>query len=53
MSTRNSFVVLPFALALPVHQQAAAVVIVLQSLVELLGMLVLLALVRRRPCPPT
>jgi len=48
MTTRNSFVVLPFALALPVHQQMAAVVIVLQSLVELLGMLVLLALVRRR-----
>lgn len=48
MTTRNSFVVLPFALALPAHQQAAAVVIVLQSLIELLGMMVLLGLVRRQ-----
>lgn len=37
--TRNSFVVLPFALTLPAGWEAAAVVIVLQSLVELLGML--------------
>ena len=48
MSTRNSFVVLPFALALPADQQAAAIVVVLQSLVELLGMLVLLWLVPKR-----
>lgn len=38
MGTRNSFVVLPFALALPAGKEAAAVVIVLQSLVELFGM---------------
>lgn len=38
MSTRNSFVVLPFALSLPADWEMAAVVIVLQSLVELFGM---------------
>lgn len=37
--TRNSFVVLPFALALPAGWEAAAMVIVLQSLVELLAMI--------------
>lgn len=36
--TRNSFVVLPFALALPAGWQATVIVIVLQSLVELFGM---------------
>lgn len=36
--TRNSFVVLPFALTLPPGWEAAAVVIVVQSLVELFGM---------------
>ncbi|MFN3585898.1 MAG: arsenic resistance protein, partial [Moraxellaceae bacterium] len=36
--TRNSFVVLPFALTLPVGWELAAVVIVVQSLVELVGM---------------
>lgn len=36
--TRNSFVVLPFALALPAGWEIAAVVIVVQSLVELFGM---------------
>lgn len=41
-ATRNSFVVLPLALALPAEWAAAAVVIVLQSVVELLGVLVLL-----------
>lgn len=45
--TRNSFVVLPLALALPVGWEAAAVVIVYQSLVELLGMVLWLALVPR------
>jgi ACR3 family arsenite efflux pump ArsB len=40
--TRNSFVVLPFALALPAGWEASALVIVLQSLVELLGMLLYL-----------
>ncbi len=46
-ATRNSFVVLPLALALPAEWAAAAVVIVLQSVVELLGVLVLLWLVPR------
>ena len=46
-ATRNSFVVLPFALALPAGWEVAAVVIVLQSLVELAGVLVLLWLVPR------
>lgn len=45
--TRNSFVVLPLALALPAELSIAAPVIVLQSLVELLGMLVFLSLVPR------
>ncbi len=40
--TRNSFVVLPFALALPQPWEAAVVVIVFQSLVELFGMVVYL-----------
>lgn len=43
-ATRNSFVVLPLALALPASWQAAAVVVVFQSLVELFGMLLLLFL---------
>lgn len=38
LGTRNSFVVLPFALALPEGWALAVVVIVLQTLVELLGM---------------
>jgi ACR3 family arsenite efflux pump ArsB len=38
--TRNSFVVLPLALALPGDWSAAAVVVVFQSLVELFGMAV-------------
>lgn len=38
LGTRNSFVVLPFALALPAGWEATAVIIVFQSLVELLGM---------------
>jgi ACR3 family arsenite efflux pump ArsB len=36
--TRNSFVVLPIALSLPAGWEVVAVVIVVQSLVELLGM---------------
>ena len=40
--TRNSFVVLPIALTLPKAWQAAVVVIVFQSLVELFGMVVYL-----------
>lgn len=39
MGTRNSFVVLPFALALPAGWETTVVVIVFQSLVELSGML--------------
>ena len=38
LGTRNSFVVLPFALSLPAGWEVAAVVIVVQSLVELVGM---------------
>lgn len=40
LGTRNSFIVLPFALALPVGWEAAAIVVVTQSLVELVGMAV-------------
>jgi len=49
--TRNSFVVLPRALALPVGWEAAVAVIVLQSLIELSGMIVYLWLVPRRIFP--
>lgn len=38
MGTRNSFVVLPLALALPASWELAVIAIVFQSLVELLGM---------------
>ncbi len=38
LATRNSFVVLPFALSLPSGWEIASVVIVVQSLVELFGM---------------
>ncbi|MFN3439505.1 MAG: arsenic resistance protein [Acidovorax sp.] len=48
LGTRNSFVVLPFALALPAGWEATAVVVVVQSLVELLGMAVYLWWVPRR-----
>ena len=47
LGTRNSFVVLPLALALAPPWQAATVVIVFQSLVELFGMLAYLGLVPR------
>ncbi|BBA33653.1 bile acid:sodium symporter [Methylocaldum marinum] len=40
--TRNSFVVLPFALALPAGWETTVVVIVFQSLVELFGMVLYL-----------
>jgi ACR3 family arsenite efflux pump ArsB len=42
LGTRNSFVVLPFALSLPAGWELATVVIVVQSLVELLGMVLFL-----------
>lgn len=41
-ATRNSFVVLPFALALPAAWDMAVIVIVFQSLVELFGMVAFL-----------
>jgi ACR3 family arsenite efflux pump ArsB len=47
LSTRNSFVVLPLALALPAGAEAAARVIVLQSLIELLAMILFVRLVPR------
>ena len=56
LGTRNSFVVLPFALTLPAGWETVAVVIVLQSLVELLGMLAYLAWMPRlfqEKRPPT
>jgi ACR3 family arsenite efflux pump ArsB len=40
VSTRNSFVVLPLALALPSGWEATATVIVLQTLIELSGMII-------------
>ncbi|THF66407.1 arsenic resistance protein [Pseudothauera nasutitermitis] len=51
LGTRNSFVVLPIALALPPGWEAAIVVIVLQSLVELFGMVACLWLVPGRLFP--
>ena len=47
LGTRNSFVVLPLALALSAEWRLAIVVIVFQSLVELLGVLVYLRAVPR------
>ncbi|KAB7627597.1 arsenic resistance protein [Alkalilimnicola sp. S0819] len=51
LGTRNSFMMLPFALALPSGWELAAVAIVLQSLVELFGMLVFLAWLPERLFP--
>ncbi|WP_240036420.1 hypothetical protein [Halomonas urmiana] len=52
--TRNSFVMLPLALTLPEALQAAVVVIVFQSLVELFGMVAYLSWVPSKllPEPP-
>lgn len=47
LGTRNSFVVLPLALALPAGWEPTAHVIVLQALIELVGMLVFLRVVPR------
>lgn len=47
LGTRNSFVVLPLVLAWPGAGAVAASVVVIQSLVELCGMLAYLALARR------
>ncbi|MCA8863590.1 MULTISPECIES: arsenic resistance protein [unclassified Halomonas] len=49
--TRNSFVMLPIALTLPSAWQAAVVVVVFQSLVELLGMVAFLRWVPSRLIP--
>jgi ACR3 family arsenite efflux pump ArsB len=51
LGTRNSFVVLPLALALSRQWQRATVVIVFQSLVELFGMVAYLWLVPRFLAP--
>jgi ACR3 family arsenite efflux pump ArsB len=48
LGTRNSFVVLPFALTLPAGWETATVVIVVQSVVELFGMTFYLWWVPRR-----
>lgn len=47
MGTRNSFVVLPLALSLPTGWEVAAVVIVVQSLVELFGMVAFVWMIPR------
>jgi arsenite transporter len=54
LGTRNSFVVLPLALALPSSFELAVVSVVFQSLVELLGMALFLWLVPNLlfPMPP-
>lgn len=51
--TRNSFVMLPIALSLPNAWQAAVVVIVFQSLVELFGMVAYLRWVPSKLLPDT
>lgn len=48
LGTRNSFLVLPLALALPAGWEIAVIVIVVQSLVELSGMLFYLRWVPKR-----
>lgn len=53
VSTRNSFVVLPIALALPEAAAVAVVVIVVQTFVELFGMVIAVKLVPSIvPAPP-
>ncbi|RIV40743.1 arsenic resistance protein [Micromonospora radicis] len=47
LGTRNSFIVLPFAISLPGGWEIAAVVVVMQSLVELFGMIFYLWFVPR------
>lgn len=51
LTTRDSFVVLTFAIALPAAREMAAIVIVFQSLIELFGMLALSWLVPRKLLP--
>ncbi|UCZ55655.1 arsenic resistance protein [Desulfurispirillum indicum] len=50
--TRNSFVVLPLALALPQGYELAVSIVVLQSLIELFGMVLYLWWVPTRLFPP-
>ncbi|EIE97026.1 arsenic resistance protein [Saccharomonospora glauca] len=47
LGTRNSFIVLPFAFSLPAGWEVTAIVIVMQSLVELFGMVFYLWFVPR------
>lgn len=47
LGTRNSFIVLPFALSLPPGWEVVAIVVVMQSLVELFGMVFYLWFVPR------
>lgn len=51
LGTRNSFVVLPLALALPPSFEPAVVAVVFQSLIELLGMVVYLWWIPKRLFP--
>ncbi|OOC48729.1 arsenic resistance protein [Thioalkalivibrio versutus] len=51
LGSRNSFVVLPIALALPQGLELAVVVVVFQSLVELIGMMVYLWWIPRHLFP--
>ncbi len=53
LGTRNSFVVLPLALALPASFELVVVAVVFQSLVELIGMVVYLWWVPTRLFPST
>ncbi|UIE37213.1 hypothetical protein [Leptodesmis sichuanensis] len=58
LGTRSSFVVLPFALALPESWSVVVTIVVLQPLVELTGMMVYLwwvpqRLLKDRSAPPT
>jgi arsenite transporter len=51
LGTRNSFLVLPFLLALPPYWEVAIVIVVLQTLVELFGMIAYLMAVPRYLLP--
>lgn len=53
LGTRNSFVVLPIALALPASYEIAVVAIVLQSLIELAVMALWIRWVPERLVPDT
>jgi len=51
LGTRNSFIVLPFALSLPPGWEVVAIVVVTQSLVESFGMVFYVWFVPRRLFP--